>query len=191
MHILLSEVYCVWQVVKTPIDISNNPVQDVTWRATFDPIFTAFHVPTVFCTMAVSWIQSVSVIFTTLYQLIPSNREIEAYFCMKNLLKCLWFGWFYDCSWHPLVSKQETITVWSVFTCDILLWCKYGGKETKTASLNCAYVTIDSQVFPPFYRNIIRKCRKYVQKKNIQIQAVKIILFSNSWVVSFAKIGFV
>jgi hypothetical protein len=26
IHILLSEVYCVWQVVKTPTIISNNPV---------------------------------------------------------------------------------------------------------------------------------------------------------------------
>ena len=37
-HVLLSQVYCVWQVVKTPTIISNNPVQvkprqPVEWQA--------------------------------------------------------------------------------------------------------------------------------------------------------------
>ena len=35
MHILLSQVYCVWQVVKTPTIISNNPV----FYKTFDKVF--------------------------------------------------------------------------------------------------------------------------------------------------------
>jgi hypothetical protein len=30
-HILLSQVYCVWQVVKTPTIILNDPVYHCTW----------------------------------------------------------------------------------------------------------------------------------------------------------------
>ena len=30
IHILLSDVYCVWQVVKTQTFILNNPVQDIS-----------------------------------------------------------------------------------------------------------------------------------------------------------------
>ena len=35
IHMLLSQVYCVWQVVKTPTIISNNPVQYKPMNCTF------------------------------------------------------------------------------------------------------------------------------------------------------------
>ena len=43
IHILLSQVYCVWQVVKTLTIILNNPVQCLMWGRSSDSITSSVH----------------------------------------------------------------------------------------------------------------------------------------------------
>jgi hypothetical protein len=85
----------------------------------------------------------------------------------------LWRG-----TWHRVRLKQETASARIVFTYDILLWYRQGDEEAKAVTLNCAYMTLLlATCFGLCTKTSSGSEKKNTQRKNIQIQTIKIILF--------------
>jgi len=104
-HILLSQVYCVWQVVKTPTIVSNNPVFSKRWQLNFYvPIANSRFQITLF------GINQYIKHRRPLFQILEFLTSFSCYFYQKdeytktrNLLN----KWFSNTHPHPLLKKKE------------------------------------------------------------------------------------
>ena len=81
IHIFLSQVYCVWQVAKTPTIISNNPV------------FSDFHVHiatglNISCLIFSPWIRNSDVLFTVIEKLLDKGRGLSKIRKCKSCCAC-------------------------------------------------------------------------------------------------------